>query len=64
MGRNIASSRGYQYSSALTKKHGAWDADALRTFLTDPQAFAPGTNMPAPDLTEAQIDALVQALEG
>ncbi len=64
MGRNIASTRGFPYSAALSQKHGRWDREALRAFLLDPQGFAPGSTMPAPDLTEAQIDELVDALEG
>ncbi len=63
-GRDIASASGFQYSSALAGKHGVWDSDALRAFLTDPQRFAPGSTMPAPDMTEAQIEELVAALEG
>lgn len=64
IGRDIASVSGYRYSPALSAKRGAWDADALRAFLTDPQAFAPGGAMPAPDLSEAQIEELAKALEG
>lgn len=63
-GRDIASARGFIYSDALAKKHGVWDAAALRDFLKDPQDFAPGSTMPAPDLSAAQIDALIESLEG
>ncbi len=64
IGRDIASAADFPYSAALSQKHGVWDRDALRQFLIDPQGFAPGSAMPAPDLTEAQIDTLIAALEG
>lgn len=63
-GRDIASVRGFSYSAALSDKHGTWDGAALRAFLSDPQSFAPGSTMPAPDLSEAQIDELIKSLDG
>ena len=64
IGRDIASADGFQFSPALSTKDGVWDEHSLREFLTDPQGFAPGSTMPAPDLTATQIDALIAALEG
>lgn len=64
MGRDIASDKSYSYSAALKGADGVWTRDALRAFISDPQAFAPGVAMPTPDLTEAQIDELVASLEG
>ncbi|MEM8772018.1 MAG: PQQ-dependent sugar dehydrogenase [Pseudomonadota bacterium] len=62
-GRNIASQRGYAYSSALKDANGAWTEERLSAFLTDPQGFAPGTTMPAADLTETQITDVIAALK-
>jgi len=45
VGRPVAGAAGYQYSSALAKHSGTWNASNLDEFLTDPQRFAPGTSM-------------------
>ncbi|MGB1237175.1 MAG: c-type cytochrome [Pseudomonadales bacterium] len=47
VGREKAASTGYQgrYSPALSDVGGTWDATSLDAFLTNPQAFAPGTIM-------------------
>lgn len=44
-GKLIASSDYRHYSIALKEKQGRWTADTLEAFLTDPQAWAPGTAM-------------------
>jgi cytochrome c len=45
VGRKIASVEGFNYSSALKAKTGTWTFDALNTWLTNPRADVPGTNM-------------------
>jgi cytochrome c len=45
VGRKIASTPGYNYSSALKSKNGSWDFNTLNTWLTKPSAYAPGTMM-------------------
>ena len=45
MNHQIASRKGYQYSTALKHVRGSWTAERLDQFLKDPQAFAPGTAM-------------------
>ena len=62
IGRDVASVPNYSYSAALASIEGAWTQEKLRAYLVDPQAFAPGTTMPAPDLTEQQTDALIATL--
>ena len=42
----IASSSFDAYSDALKAREGSWDKETLIEFLLDPQAFAPGTQMP------------------
>lgn len=58
-------STGYQnYSPALKSKSGRWTTENLRAFLSDPAEFAPGTNMPDPQLPDAMTrDALVDYLQ-
>ena len=61
-GKKIARTK-FSYSPALSAKNSdIWDEVALRAYLLDPQAFAPGTQMPAPDLNEQAIDALINDL--
>ena len=45
VGRDIASTDGFSYSSALAEKEGAWDWDALNAFLLNPKGYAAGTKM-------------------
>jgi cytochrome c len=45
VGRKIASTSGFNYSAALKSKNGNWDFEALNTWLTKPNSFAPGTAM-------------------
>ena len=45
VGRKIASTPGYNYSSALKSKNGTWDFNTLNTWLNKPSAYAPGTMM-------------------
>ena len=45
VGRNVASVAGYEYSDALKRVKGRWDAPRLERWLRDPQSVAPGTKM-------------------
>ena len=62
IGRKIASLADFSYSDALKAKGGTWTPQALDAFLTDPPAFAPGTQMlkgaPDPAERKAIIDYL------
>lgn len=44
-GRKKASVAGYDYSTALKAKGGAWTAADLDAFLKAPSGYAPGTKM-------------------
>jgi cytochrome c len=44
-GRKAGSVPGYDYSAALKTSDIVWDATTLDEWLTDPQAFVPGTKM-------------------
>ncbi len=45
LGRKVASVAGYEYSDALRRVNGRWDAPRLERWLRDPQTVAPGTRM-------------------
>jgi cytochrome c len=45
VGRKVASVRSYDYSDALKRLRGRWDAPRLDAWLRDPQAVAPGAKM-------------------
>ena len=52
VGRHIASAADFDYTDALlAKKEMVWTPENLDVFLTDPQDFAPGTEMKKKDLT-------------
>jgi cytochrome c2 len=52
------------YSDALRAKGGRWTRANLARFLADPQAFAPGTTMPAPKLGAPDVvDEVINYLE-
>jgi cytochrome c2 len=52
------------YSDALQAKGGRWTRQNLALFLADPQAFAPGTTMPAPQLgAPDMVDQVINYLE-
>lgn len=56
VGRKVASLTDYQYSDGLKAKGGVWTEAALDAFLTDPKAYAPGTEMfvSVPDAADRQ----------
>lgn len=43
------------YSDALRQVGGKWTAKRLDAYLADPEAFAPGTSMPVPQLPSAAV---------
>ena len=45
MGRKAGSLEDYRYSAAMKRSDVTWDAVALDTYVTDPQAFIPGNRM-------------------
>jgi cytochrome c2 len=61
-GSPIAAQSGVTYSQALRNTAGVWDTETLRAFLTDTEAFAPGTGMPQQKLPSAAIEELIAAL--
>jgi cytochrome c2 len=63
-GRSVASADGFSYSEGLRSVGGRWSEDALRSFLRDPAAFAPGTSMTmTTTYDERQISDLIAYLE-
>jgi cytochrome c len=52
VGRNVATTVGYRYSAALSKLGGKWTRDRLDQFLTNPEAYVPGTKMSFPGVAE------------
>ena len=61
IGRKIASVEGFNYTSALKAHEGAWTYELLDTWITNPQAFAPGTMMAFPGIADAKKRANVIA---
>jgi cytochrome c len=59
VGRKIASLEGFNYSPALKAKQseGDWTFEHLDLWLTNPQAFAPGTTMAFPGLPDLHTRA-------
>lgn len=64
-GRKAASLEGFAYSDALkAKKDVTWDDANLKTWLTDPKAFAPGTKMVFPGVKKDEdIKTLIDFLK-
>jgi cytochrome c2 len=54
VGRNVAASVGFRYSPAIKSLGGKWTRDRLDEFLTNPQAYVPGTKMRFPGVADAQ----------
>jgi len=63
IGRKIASVEGFNYTDALKahQKDGVWTYELLDPWLTNPQAFAPGTAMAFPGIPDAKKRANVIA---
>lgn len=62
VGRKVASYPGFDYSNGLKSVEGRWTKARLEAFLKDPESIAPGTLMPAVDMTDDEVDALIEAL--
>lgn len=60
-GRRIATYPGFDYSPALRSIQGTWDRETLDRFLTNPNAFAPGTKMELGGIRSAAARAEVIA---
>ncbi len=54
-GRPVASNGWNGYSASLAGNGGTWNAESLRRFIDDPEAFAPGTTMPDPALDDEKV---------
>lgn len=64
VGRKIASLPDFQYSAALkAKSGGVWDDAALDAFLSNPQGFAPGTQMYGAAADPADRKAIIDYLK-
>jgi cytochrome c len=61
-GRNVASVDGYEYSAALKRVKGRWDARRLEMWLRDPQSVAPGTKMAFSLASATDRNAVIQYL--
>lgn len=59
--RDIASAEGFNYSDALKKLDGKWDANKLDAFLLAPSEYAPGTNMVFPGIKDPGARAAIIA---
>jgi len=61
VGRKIASVEGFTYTPGLKAHEGEWTSEKLDPWLTNPQAFAPGTMMAFPGIADAKKRANVIA---
>jgi cytochrome c len=61
VGKKIASHEGVTYTPALKAKEGDWTYENLDAWLTNPQAFAPGTAMAFPGIADIKKRAAVIA---
>ena len=59
VGKDIASSEGFNYSDGLSGIDGVWDDANLDAFLTKPKDFAAGTKMAFPGLRKEEERAAV-----
>ncbi|MEJ8839910.1 c-type cytochrome [Ramlibacter sp. AN1133] len=62
VGRKVASAAGYEYSDALRRVKGQWDAARLEKWLQDPQSVAAGTRMAFSLPSAAERKAVIQYL--
>jgi cytochrome c2 len=62
--RDIAAVPSFEYSTALSAKPGAWTREALTAYLSDTNAFAQGTAMPNPEISDpAVVTAVIDILQ-
>lgn len=57
-GRTSGTFPGFSYSQAMKDKAVPWKADSLQAFITQPQAFVPGTYMPYMGMVAADSAAV------
>lgn len=62
VGRKVASVPGYEYSDALKRVSGRWDARRLEKWLRDPQSVAPGARMAFSLASASDREAVIQYL--
>ncbi|MDD2046274.1 c-type cytochrome [Pseudomonas putida] len=58
-GRTSGTVPGFSYSQAMKNKAVNWKAESLQAFITQPQAFVPGTYMPYTGMAAAEDSAAV-----
>ena len=61
IGRKIASVEGFAYTPGLKAHEGEWTYEKLDPWLTNPQAFAPGTMMAFPGMADDKKRAAIIA---
>ena len=62
MGKQIASDDFANYTSGLRAKTGVWTEERLRTFISQPQAFSPGSTMPPQQMTNFELERVIRYL--
>lgn len=62
VGRKVASVADFEYSDALKRVNGSWDAQRLEMWLRDPQSVAPGTKMAFSLASAGDRSAVIQYL--
>lgn len=62
IGRPIAAVDGYPYTSGLNSIEGTWSERRLEAYLANPQAFAPGSSMPASGLSAEERRQVINYL--
>jgi len=60
--REIGSVPGYTYSQVLRTDSRNWSPSLLRSLLLEPEKEFPGTTMPKINLSDAEVDSLIQYL--
>lgn len=63
VGRRIAAIPEFGYSAALANRHEAWTEALISSYITNTQAFAPGTSMPYTGLAVSEAQDLVAYLK-
>jgi cytochrome c len=64
VGRRIAAAPGFRYSAELARRDaGIWTEPMLRSYVANPEAFAPGTSMPNPGITLPLVADIVAYLK-
>jgi cytochrome c2 len=53
-GRQAGSVEDFEYSEVMQESDVVWDEDSLTAFLSDPEAYMPGTHMAFPGVEDPQ----------